>query len=143
MKNTAANSGSSTMRVALINHHWWYDRRLSTYHPGSVGHTMSTKLTESRFRCTQLVLIKIPENFNIKHLHRSKTDLSKETKKETLKRDNLRISVAVVCRDTFKKVSLKLSPSVYLHIIKIDIKQWTTTYLNLSKSLYQNKQPLL
>ena len=26
-----ANSGLSTMRVVHINHHWWYDRRLSTY----------------------------------------------------------------------------------------------------------------
>ena len=30
---------SSTMRVAPIEHHWWYDRRLSTYNPGSVGRT--------------------------------------------------------------------------------------------------------
>ena len=27
------------MRVAPIDHHWWYDRRLTTYDPGSVGHT--------------------------------------------------------------------------------------------------------
>ena len=44
-------SGTSTMRVAPIDQHWWYDRRLSTYDPGSVGHTMTTKLTEPRSRC--------------------------------------------------------------------------------------------
>ena len=49
--NTGAKSGSSTMRVAPIDHHWWYDLRLSSYDPGSVGRTMSTKLTESQFRC--------------------------------------------------------------------------------------------
>ena len=48
--NTGAISGSSTTRITPINHHWWYDRRLSTYHSGSVGRTMSTKLTEPRFR---------------------------------------------------------------------------------------------
>ena len=37
--NTGANSGSSTMRVAPIDHHRWYDRRLRTYDPGSVGRT--------------------------------------------------------------------------------------------------------
>ena len=34
-----ANSGSSTMRVAPIDHHWWYDQRLSTHDPWSVGCT--------------------------------------------------------------------------------------------------------
>ena len=37
--NSRANYGPSTIRVALINHRWWYDGRLSTYDPGSVGHT--------------------------------------------------------------------------------------------------------
>ena len=37
--NTGANSGSSTMSVTPIDHHWWYDRRLRTYDPGSVGRT--------------------------------------------------------------------------------------------------------
>ena len=27
------------MGVAPIDHHWWYDRRLSTYDPASVGRT--------------------------------------------------------------------------------------------------------
>ena len=34
---TGANSGSYTMRVAPINHHWCYDRRLSTYNPELAG----------------------------------------------------------------------------------------------------------
>ena len=37
--NTGANSESSTMRVAPIDQHRWYDRRLRTYGPGSVGRT--------------------------------------------------------------------------------------------------------
>ena len=53
-ENTGANTGSSTMKVALIDHHWWYDRRLSTYVPRSVGGTMSTKLKEPWFRCAYL-----------------------------------------------------------------------------------------
>ena len=52
-------------------------------------------------------------------------------KKEILRRDTLRISVAVQ-RCTVKKVSLKILPPVYLHIIKIDIKQQVKTSLNLS-----------
>ena len=43
------------MRVPPIDHHLWYDRCLSTYDPGLVGNTMSTKLTEPRLRCAQLV----------------------------------------------------------------------------------------
>ena len=44
-------------------------------------------------------------------------------KEEILKRDTLRISVAVVKkRCTVKKVSLKIFPLVYLRIIKIEIK---------------------
>ena len=39
LHNTGARSGSSTMRVAPIDHHWWYDRRLGTYNPRSVGRT--------------------------------------------------------------------------------------------------------
>ena len=38
--NTGANSGSSMMRAAPIGHHWWYDRWVSTYDPGSIGRTM-------------------------------------------------------------------------------------------------------
>ena len=34
------------MRVAPIDDHWWYDRRLSIYDPKLVGNTMSTRLTE-------------------------------------------------------------------------------------------------
>ena len=49
--NTGANSGSSTMRVAPMDHLWWYDRPLSIYDAGLVGRTMSTKLTEPWFRC--------------------------------------------------------------------------------------------
>ena len=37
--NTAANSGSSTMKIAPIDHHWWYDQQLHTYNSGSVGRT--------------------------------------------------------------------------------------------------------
>ena len=52
----------------------------------------------------------------------SKTDLSKETKK-ILRRDTLRISVAVIQRFNVKKVSFifKILPPIYLHIIKTDI----------------------
>ena len=42
-------------------------------------------------------------------------------KQKILTRDTLRISVAVDRRCTVKKVSLKTSPPVYFHIIKIDI----------------------
>ena len=42
--------------------------------------------------------------------------------KDILRRDNLQISVPAVWRCTVKKVSLKLFPPAYLHIIKIDIK---------------------
>ena len=35
----STNSGSSTMRVAPIDHHWWYDRQLRTSDPGSVDRT--------------------------------------------------------------------------------------------------------
>ena len=52
--------------------------------------------------------ITIFENFNIKHLQWSKTNLSKETKKDILWRDTLRISVAAVRRCTVNKVSLKM-----------------------------------
>ena len=45
---------------------------------------------------------------NIKHVQRSKTDLSKETIK--------------MQRCWVKKVSLKILPPVYLHIIEIDIR---------------------
>ena len=40
--------------------------------------------------------------------------------KMILRRDTLRISVAVVQKGTVKKVSLKISPRVFLHIIKIE-----------------------
>ena len=53
--NTGANSGSSIMSVAPIDHHCRYGRRLSTYDPRLVGRSMSTKLTEPRFRCAWLV----------------------------------------------------------------------------------------
>ena len=73
--------------------------------------------------------------FDIKHLRWSKTDLSKETKK-ILRRDTLRISVAVIPMFNVKKVFFifKILPPVYLHIIKIDIKYWRITCINLSKS---------
>ena len=60
-------------------------------------------------------------------------DRTKQRKKQKkiLRRDTLRISGAVICRCTVKKVSLKILPPVYLHIIKIDIILWTTTCLNL------------
>ena len=51
-----------------------------------------------------------------------------------LRRDNLQISVAAIQRCTVKKVSVKILPPVYLRIIKIDIKKWTITCLNQSKS---------
>ena len=59
------------MRVAPINHHWWYDRWLSIYNWNrrylSVGHTISgggyvtselTRLMELQFRCAELFLEK-------------------------------------------------------------------------------------
>ena len=55
-----------------------------------------------------------------KHLQCSKTDLSKETEKEILRRDTPWISVAAIWRCNFKKVPLKISLLVYLHFIKID-----------------------
>ena len=62
---------------------------------------------------------KISENFTIKHLQQSKTDLSKETKKKLLRKDTLRVSEAVI-KCCVKKVSLKILP-VYLHIIETDV----------------------
>ena len=77
--------------------------------------------------------INISVNFDIKHLRWSKTDLSKETKTKMLRKDTVRISEAVVGRCSVKKVSLKIFPPVYLNIIKIEIKKYTATCLNLSK----------
>ena len=49
--------------------------------------------------------------------------LSKETKKNVLRRDILQILVAVIQRINVKKVSFvfKILPPVYLHNIEIDI----------------------
>ena len=69
---------------------------------------------------------------NIKHLQQTKTYLSQEI----LRRDTLRISVAAIRRCAVTKVSLKILPPAYLHVIKIDTKQWTTNCLTLSKSQY-------
>ena len=56
--------------------------------------------------------------------------------KNLLRRDILRILVAVIPRFDVKKVSFffKISPPVYLHVVKIDIIWWTAICLNLSKS---------
>ena len=47
----------------------------------------------------------ISENFDIKHLQQSKTDLSKETKTKLLRKDTLRVIEAVIRRCCVKKVS--------------------------------------
>ena len=47
----------------------------------------------------------ISENLDIKHLQRSKTDLSKETKTKLLRKDTLRVIEAVIRRCCVKKVS--------------------------------------
>lgn len=44
--NTGANPWSST-RVALADHHWWYDRPLGNYDPGSLGHAHADWSMES------------------------------------------------------------------------------------------------
>ena len=64
------------------------------------------------------------------------TRFIQRNEKKNLRTDTLRISVAVIWRFNVKKVSFifKILPPVYLHIIKRDIKQWTTTCVNLSKS---------
>ena len=41
-----ANTGSSPVRVAPVDHHWWYDRRVCAYVPGSVGHIQVDWSTE-------------------------------------------------------------------------------------------------
>ena len=64
---------------------------------------------------------KTSENFNIKHLQQSKTDLSKETKKKLLRKDALRVSEAVIQKCCVKKVSLKILPPLYLRIVETDI----------------------
>ena len=64
---------------------------------------------------------KISENFDIKSLRWTKQIYPKKQKK-ILRKDTLRISEVVVLRCSVKKVSLKILPAVYLHIIKIDIK---------------------
>ena len=81
---------------------------------------------------------KTSENFNIKHLQQSKTDLSKETKKKLLRKDTLRVSEAVIQRSCVKKVSLKILRPVYLHIIEIDNRYIVDK--NLLKPWYQKKQ---
>ena len=43
------------MRVAPIDHHWWYDHRLSTYGPRLVGHTRVDWLTEPLVQGEKLV----------------------------------------------------------------------------------------
>ena len=42
LDNTRTSSEPSSMKVASINHHLWYDRRLSTYDPGSEVASIST-----------------------------------------------------------------------------------------------------
>ena len=64
---------------------------------------------------------KISENFDIKHLQQSKTDLSKKTKKKASKKDTLRVSEAVI-RKPCVKVSLNILPPVYLHITETGIR---------------------
>ena len=46
----------------------------------------------------------------------------KKTKKKLLRKDTLRVSKAVIRKYCVKKVSLKILPPVYLHIIKTDIR---------------------
>ena len=60
------------------------------------------------------------QNFNIKHLRWSKTDLSKKAKKDSQERYSMNFSSSrpeVYCL----KVSLKVPAPVYLQIIKINI----------------------
>ena len=64
---------------------------------------------------------KSSENFDIKYLQQSKTDLSKEIKKKLLRKDTLRVLEAVIRNCCVKKVSVKILPPVYLHIIETDI----------------------
>ena len=45
--NNEANIRSTKMRVAPINHHWWFDLPLSTYYPRLVGHTHIEKNQQS------------------------------------------------------------------------------------------------
>ena len=61
--NTGANSGSQTMRVAPIDHHWWYDRRLSTYDPRSAGRTRADSFNRTT---VQVYTVSLPM-FNISH----------------------------------------------------------------------------
>ena len=48
--------------------------------------------------------------------------LIKRNEKKLLRKDTLRVSQAVIQRYHIKKVSLKILPPVYLHIIEIDIR---------------------
>ena len=52
-------------------------------------------------------------------------NLFKETKTKLLRKDTLQVIEAVIQRCCVKKVSLKMLPPVYLHIIKIAIWHWT------------------
>ena len=54
-------------------------------------------------------------------MQQSRTDLSKETKTKLQRKDAMRVIEVVIQRRCVKKVSLKILPPVYLHIIKIDI----------------------
>ena len=60
--------------------------------------------------------------FSLNVCDREKQIYPKKQKKEILRRDTLRISVGAVRRCAVKKVSLKNSPPVYEHSIKLDIK---------------------
>ena len=78
---------------------------------------MQNQIKSRKYSSAHQLHNKISENFDIKHLQRSKTDLSKETIKNAL-----RVSEAAIQRRCVKKVFLKILPPDYLHIIEIDIR---------------------
>ena len=54
--------------------------------------------------------------------NKAKQIYPKKQKKKLLRKDTLRVSEAVIRKCCVKKVSLKILPPVYLHIIETDIR---------------------
>ena len=72
------------------------------------------------FFCTPIAKLQKISILNI--CNKAKQIYPKKQKKKLLRKDTLRVSEAVIQRSCVKKVSLKILPPVYLHIIEIDIR---------------------
>ena len=66
--------------------------------------------------------MKIQKILTLNICNEAKQIYPKKQKKKLLRKDTLRVLEGVIQRCCVKKVSLKILPPVYLHIIKIDIR---------------------